>query len=60
VHVHGIGEGAEAEFWPHPARVAMSDGLDARTLREWLRVVDERGELIEGMWHAFFGSSGSP
>ena len=34
-HVHDRGDGGEATFWLRPAvRVAGSDGLDARTLRE--------------------------
>ena len=34
-HVHDRGDGGEAKFWLRPAvRVAGSDELDARTLRE--------------------------
>ena len=34
-HVHVRGDGGEAKFWLRPAvRVAGSDELDARTLRE--------------------------
>lgn len=41
VHIHGRGEGSEAKFWLQPAvRVATSDGLDARTLRELTGVVE--------------------
>ena len=35
IHIHARGEGGEVKFWLRPAvRVAASDGLDARTLRE--------------------------
>jgi len=56
VHVHAIGEGGEAKFWLRPqVRVAFSDGLDARTLRELSGVVEQRTELIERTWHEYFG-----
>lgn len=55
VHVHVRGEGGEAKFWLKPAvRVAMSDGLDARTLRELAEVVEQNVELIERTWHEYF------
>lgn len=55
VHVHAIGGGGEAKFWLHPGvRVAVSDGLDARTLRELTRVVEQNAELIERTWHEHF------
>lgn len=34
LHVHVVGEGGEAKFWLKPlVRVAVSDGLSAKTLR---------------------------
>ena len=55
-HVHVRGDGGEAKFWLRPAvRVAGSDGLDARTLRELGGVVDQNVELIERTWREYFG-----
>ena len=55
-HVHVRGDGGEVKFWLHPAvRVAVSDGLDARTLRELGGVVEQNVELIERTWHEYFG-----
>jgi hypothetical protein len=55
VHIHAIGNGGEAKFWLQPARLAFSDGLDARTLRDLTREVDERSAEIERAWHEHFG-----
>ena len=55
VHVHVRRDGGEAKFWLHPAvRVAVSDGLDARTLRELTGVVEQQLELIEKVWSDYF------
>ena len=55
VHVHVRGDGGEAKFWLKPAvRVAISDGRDARDLRELTGVVEKNLELIERTWHEFF------
>jgi Domain of unknown function (DUF4160) len=55
VHVHVRGEGGEAKFWVRPdARVADSDGFDARTLRELARVVERNADLIERAWNEHF------
>ena len=55
VHIHARGEGGEAKFWLRPAvRVAESDGLDARTLRELAQVVEANQDLIERTWHDYF------
>ena len=54
-HVHARGGGGEAKFWLRPAvRVAISDGLDARTLRELTGVVEQNMELIESTLHEYF------
>ena len=55
VHVHVMGEGGEAKFWLRPARVALSQGLDARILRELTAVVEQQSELIERSWNEHFG-----
>jgi hypothetical protein len=53
--VHAKGEGGEAKFWLRPAvRVAFSDGLDSRTLRELTAVVEQNLELVERTWHEYF------
>ena len=50
-----VGRRREAKFWLRPAvRVAMSEGLDARTLRELTGVVEQNLELIERTWHEYF------
>ena len=54
VHVHAIGEDGEAKFWLRPARIASSDGLSARTLRELTGVVEQQSELIERSWDEHF------
>jgi len=49
------GDGGEAKFWLSPAvRVATSEGLDARTLRELNGVVQQNLGLIERTWHDYF------
>ena len=54
-NIHARGEGGEVKFWLHPAvRVAASDGLDARTLRELAQAVEANLELIERTWNDYF------
>lgn len=56
IHVHVLGEGGEAKFWLKPqVRVAASDGLSAKTLRELAGVVENNAPLIERMWNEYFG-----
>ena len=56
VHVHVLGDDGDAKFWLHPqVTLADSDGLDARTLRELLRVVQDNAALIERAWNEHFG-----
>lgn len=51
-----MGAGGDAKFWLHPqVTLADSDGLDARTLRELLRVVQDNVALIERAWNEHFG-----
>ena len=55
IHVHVRGAGGEAKVWLQPAvTVANSDGFDARTLAELVRVVENNRELIERSWHEYF------
>ena len=55
LHIHVHGAGGEAKFWLQPAvRVATSDGLDARTLRELTGVVESNFDLIERTWDDYF------
>jgi len=43
-------------IWLNPAaRVATSDGFDARTLRELTAVVEQNRDLIERARHGYFG-----
>jgi len=56
VHVHVRSGAGEAKFWLKPqVRVANSVGLDAATLRELAAVVQDNIELIEEVWHGYFG-----
>jgi hypothetical protein len=56
VHVHALGEGGEAKFWLKPqVRVAASDRLSAKTLRELVDVVENNAPLIERTWNEYFG-----
>jgi len=56
LHVHVMGAGGDAKFWLRPQiSLADSDGLDARTLRELLRVVEDNVALIERAWNEHFG-----
>jgi Domain of unknown function (DUF4160) len=58
LHVHVMGAGGDAKFWLHPlVSLAGSDGLDARTLRELLRVVEDNVVLIERAWNEHFSDS---
>jgi hypothetical protein len=56
LHVHVLGEGGEAKFWLKPqVRLATSDGLSAKTLRELAGVVETNNALIERTWNEYFG-----
>jgi hypothetical protein len=60
LHVHVRSGEGDAKFWLKPvAQLADSDGLDARTLKELLGVVEQNVELIERTWNEHFGQSGS-
>ena len=56
VHVHVRASGCEAKLWLEPqVRVATSYGFDAGTLRELVEVAQAQRELIERIWHDYFG-----
>lgn len=56
VHVHVRGGGSEAKLWLEPqVRVATSYGFDAGTLRELVEVSQSHREIIERVWHEYFG-----
>ena len=54
IHVQVRKAGGEAKFWLSRHAVASSQGFDARTLRELLKLVDETSFLIERTWHEYF------
>ena len=55
MHVHVRNSDGEAKFWLAPSvYLADSDGFDARTLRELLKVVTTHKELIERTWNEYF------
>jgi hypothetical protein len=54
IHVHVRKASGEAKFWLSPLAVANSEGFDARTLRELLKLVEENSNLIERTWHEYF------
>jgi len=56
IHVHVEKAEAEAKFWVLPeVTLAYNDGYDARTLRELLRIVEERKPEIVRAWNEHFG-----
>jgi hypothetical protein len=56
LHVHVRASGCEAKLWLEPqVRVATSYGFDAGTLRELVEVAQAQRELIERIWHDYFG-----
>ncbi len=56
VHVHVRQGDATAKFWLWPTvRLADSYGMDARTLRELAKVVEDNRSMIERAWHEHFG-----
>jgi hypothetical protein len=55
-HVHVEQGDSEAKFWLRPeVSVAYNDGFNAKTLREFLRLVVINREDIEKAWNDFFG-----
>ncbi len=55
MHIHVRGAEGEAKFWLTPAvYLADSDGFDAPTLRDLLRVVTANKDLIERTWNDHF------
>lgn len=55
IHIHVLVTEGEAKFCLHPEpHLADSEGFNASTLRELLRVVASNVELIENSWHEHF------
>ena len=55
MHVHARKEGAEAKLWLHPdVRTAYSKGMDARTVRWIVSVVEAHRAVIQAAWHEHF------
>jgi hypothetical protein len=55
LHVHVLGNGGEAKFWIKPMlKVAGSNGIDARELRELAEVISQNALLIERKWNEHF------
>jgi hypothetical protein len=54
-HVHVRKGDAMAKFWITPVALEISDGFDARTLRELDKIVEDNAELIERAWNEHFG-----
>lgn len=55
VHVHVRKDGCVAKFWVSPAVLVDSDGFDARCLRQIAQLIEDHAELIERVWHDYFG-----
>jgi hypothetical protein len=43
-------------FFPRSA--SLTDGFDARTLRQLMQIVTERRDTIDEAWNEFFGEAG--
>ena len=54
-HIHVMFAGGEAKFWLQPGvTLADSAGLDAKTLRRLLGIVQDNRATIERAWHDYF------
>jgi hypothetical protein len=57
LHVHAMSADGEAKFWLEPSiELANNYGLNARHVREALRLIEERKDEIRAAWHAHFGA----
>lgn len=56
MHIHVQKAGAEAKFWINP-EIALdrSDGIDAKTLRKLLVILQQNRNIIEDRWNEYFG-----
>ncbi len=54
-HIHVRKADGEAKFWLETPALASSDGIDPRTLRELLRIVETERDLFLRAWHEHFG-----
>jgi hypothetical protein len=54
-HIHVRRGSDSAKLWLTPkVRVARSDGFNAQTLRDLVRIAEENKELIERTWNDYF------
>jgi hypothetical protein len=54
-HIHVRRGSDSAKLWLIPkVRVAHSDGFNAQTLRDLVRIAEENKELIERTWNDYF------
>ncbi|MEO1543138.1 MAG: DUF4160 domain-containing protein [Pseudomonadota bacterium] len=53
-HVHVQRDNAVAKYWLEPLHLARNAGFSARELREFQRVLDDRGEECMRKWNEFF------
>lgn len=57
-HIHAVRDGVDTKFWLWPeVRPAYNDGYNAPTIRELIRVIEERREEIQEKWNDFFGDA---
>ena len=55
IHIHVKNADGDAKFWVLPTvRLADSEGLDAKTLRELASIVEANKDLIEEAWNEYF------
>ena len=55
LHIHVLGAGGEAKFWLQPeVNLADSAGMDAKTLRRLMVMVQDNRAQIERAWHDYF------
>ena len=56
IHIHVQKAGSEAKFWVGAEIVLdRSDGVDAKTLRKLLVIVQGNRNIIEDTWNEYFG-----
>lgn len=54
-HIHVRLSDKEAKFWLSPeVSVARNNGLDARTMRILLEVVERKQDMFKEQWHEYF------
>ncbi|MEA1878735.1 MAG: DUF4160 domain-containing protein [Bacteroidota bacterium] len=54
-HIHVRMYGKEAKFWLSPeVSIARNNGLDARTMRILLEVVEHKQDMFKEQWYEYF------